>query len=131
MAASLALASDAARWAAFLAANAGVATSAARPSTVNMTLEFMVIPHSNRVALRAIYTASRSAPSPDRRMSRHKIVKLINNLMRNLYMLARLFGDALFAAQQSPRDAAPNCGIISEIHGDLRCRGRPLPHQAA
>jgi hypothetical protein len=64
-------------------------------------------------------------------MCRHKIVKLINNLMRNLYTLARLFGDALFAAQQSPRAAGANCGIISEIHGDPRRRGRPRPRQAA
>src|ERR1700716_3377080 len=104
MAASRAVASDgAAGGAAFLAANAGVATSAAKPSTVNMTLEFMVVPHSNRVALRAIYTASRSAPSPDRRMSRHKIVKLFNNLMRILYAPIRLVGELLFAAQQCPR----------------------------
>jgi hypothetical protein len=132
MAASPALASDAAaRWTAFLAANAGVATSAARPSTVNMTLEFMVVLIRTVSPCRAIYTALRSAPSPDQWMSRHKIVKLFNNLIRFLCPSAGLVGEFLFAAQQSPRDAPASRGIISEIHGHARRRRRPLPREAA
>jgi hypothetical protein len=64
-------------------------------------------------------------------MSRHKIVKLINNLMRILYAPAGMVRELLFAAQQTSRDAAVNRGIISKIHGDPRRRGRPLARQAA
>jgi hypothetical protein len=64
-------------------------------------------------------------------MSRHKIVKLFNNLMRILYAPIRLVGELLFAAQQCPRDAPASRGIISEIHGHARRRRRPLPREAA
>jgi hypothetical protein len=64
-------------------------------------------------------------------MSRHKIVKLINKLIRFLCRPLIPCPGLCFALQQTQWGSSGSHGLISEFHEGWGRPGPPLPRQAA